>query len=161
MEIKDSIRFSEALAFASIKHKKQQRKDGNPYILHTIKVAMYLAEEGFDYRYQIVGLFHDLLEDTDTTEFELKAYCDEEMIEAIKLVTKREGQTETEYINNILKHPMAKAVKNADRIDNLTDLKNSDNKAFRNKYIAETNDYFLGSFSKELDSLYEELMQEI
>lgn len=153
----NSTFFSEALAFAAIKHKKQQRKDGTPYVLHTIRVAMHLASKGYDYRYQIAGLFHDLLEDTDATEDELKHYCDQEMLEAIKLVTKREGLSEDEYINSILVHPMAKAVKNADRIDNLTDLKKNENEDFKKKYIEETRIYFFGRFSKELDLLFREL----
>lgn len=59
MDRNESIRFSKAVAFATLKNEKQQRKDGAPYILHPIKVAMILANRGFDIRYQIVGLFHE------------------------------------------------------------------------------------------------------
>lgn len=158
MEKQESIKFSNALAFATKKHEAQQRKDGTPYILHPIKVAMIIANKGFDVRYQIVGLFHDLLEDTDATEDELRVYCDKEMLTAVKLVTKTEGQPESEYINNILANPIAKEVKNADRIDNLTDLQASTNLKFKKRYLKETEEFFLGRFSDELDALYKRIV---
>ena len=49
---------------------------------------------------------------------------------------------------------MAKAVKNADRIDNLKDLKNSKNDSFIQKYLKETQEYYYGKFSEELDKVY-------
>ena len=110
----ESKRFSRALAFAAEKHAEQRRRDKSPYILHSVKVAMILADNGYDLRYQIVGLFHDLLEDTDATIDELKNYCDEGMIEAIRLVTKNADYDEEGYIESILNNTIAKAVKNAD-----------------------------------------------
>lgn len=80
MNREESNKFSQALAFAADKHASQQRKDGTPYILHPVRVGMYLQKEGYDVRYQIVGLFHDLLEDTDATIEELSQFCDEEII---------------------------------------------------------------------------------
>lgn len=154
MTREESELFAEALSFAAKKHEGAFRRNGIPYIYHPIKVALHLAEAGFDVRYQVVGLFHDLLEDTDATEEELSAYCDEEMLKAIKLVTKTEGYIESVYIDNILKNPMAKAVKNSDRIDNFTDLYNQDDEKFRARYIENTKEFFVGKFSKELDELY-------
>lgn len=154
MELKESILYSKALSFAAEKHSEQTRKNGTPYILHPVKVSMILARQGYDARYQIVALFHDLLEDTDATEEDLRIFCDDEMITAIKLVTKHKGQPESEYIDNILNNTMAKAVKNADRIDNLSDLVNSNSESFKEKYMKETKEFFLGRFSKELDDVY-------
>ncbi|MCR5452022.1 MAG: HD domain-containing protein [Lachnospiraceae bacterium] len=150
----ESKRFSKALAFAAEKHAEQRRKDKSPYILHPVKVAMFLSDNGYDLRYQIVGLFHDLLEDTDTTTDELRDFCDEEMIEAIQLVTKSADYNEKEYIEAILNNPIAKAVKNADRIDNLRDLKNQEDIEFRKRYLHDTEQYFVGKFSEELDRIW-------
>ncbi len=150
----ESKKFSKALCFAAEKHAEQRRRDKSPYIFHPIRVAMYLANEGYDIRYQIVGLFHDLLEDTDTTVEELKSYCDDEMIKAIKLVTKEENYDEAEYMKAILSDPMAKAVKNADRIDNLKDMQNQEDEEFRKRYVMDTAKNFVGKFSKELDDIY-------
>lgn len=150
-------RFSDALAFAAEKHAEQRRRNGDPYILHPVKVAMHLAKDGYDVRYQIAGLFHDLLEDTDATEDELRKFCDEEMMTAIKLVTKTAGFVEDEYLSAILKNPMAKAVKNADRIDNLSDLPNQDDEKFTARYMLDTKTHFVGRFSEELDKLFYDL----
>lgn len=150
----ESKRFSRALAFAAEKHAEQRRKDRSPYILHPVKVAMILNDNGYDLRYQIVGLFHDLLEDTTTTADELKDYCDEEMIEAIQLVTKSSNYDEKGYIEAILNNPIAKAVKNADRIDNLRDLKNQEDLDFRKRYLFDTEQYYVGKFSEELDRIW-------
>lgn len=157
MKLEDSVKYSNALSFASKLHASQQRKDKTPYILHPIKVSMILAKKGLDVRYQMAGLFHDLLEDTVATEDDLKEFCDEEMLTAVRLVTKVQGQSEIDYINNILRHPMAKEIKNADRIDNLTDLKTLSNVKFKEAYIKETEEFFVGRFSEELDKLLEEV----
>lgn len=156
-EIGDDV-FSAALEFANRKHAGQKRKDHTSYILHPIRVAMHLQREGYDIRYQIAGLFHDLLEDTDATELDLKVFCDDEMLEAIHLLTRDVTQAEGDYVKNILTHPMAKAIKNADRIDNLKDLSNSKDEAFVNRYLYETKEYFYGKFSKELDEVYVKLV---
>lgn len=148
--------FAEALEFANRKHAGQKRKDHTPYILHPIRVATHLQREGYDIRHQIVGLFHDLLEDTDATELDLKIFCDEEMLDAIHLLTKRNGQLMVDYVQNILAHPMAKAVKNADRIDNLKDLKNCHDEIFVSNYLKETEKYYYEKFSMELDEVYQE-----
>jgi len=156
----ESKRFSRALAFAAEKHAEQRRRDKSPYILHPIKVAMILEDNGYDFRYQIVGLFHDLLEDTDTSIDELKNYCDEEMIVAIQLVTKSVNYDEEVYIEAILNNTIAKAVKNADRIDNLRDLKNQDDIDFRKRYLIDTEKHFVGKFSEELDRIWSSFREE-
>ena len=53
------------------KHKGQFRKQGTPYYLHPFAVSKILKDKGFDTEYQIAGLFHDLLEDTDTSYEEI------------------------------------------------------------------------------------------
>lgn len=45
---------------------------------------------------------------------------------------------------------MAKEVNDVDRIDNLTDL----NVKFKERYLMETEDFFVGKFSAELDSQF-------
>lgn len=156
MTKEESVLYAGALSFAAKKHAGALRRNGMPYIYHPIRVAMHLAEAGYDIRYQIVGLFHDLLEDTDATVEELSEFCDEEMLKAVRLVTKEEGFIESEYIERILNNPFAKAVKNADRIDNFRDLFVQDDEEFRERYIKNTEEFFVGKFSKELDDLYYE-----
>lgn len=148
----------EALIFAVQKHSFQKRKDGSPYFWHPVGVAMMLKDAGFDERYQMVGLFHDLLEDTDATEEEILEYGDEKILETVKLLTKTEGYIEEKYFEGILQNPMAKAVKIMDRIYNLRDSVHAD-AGFIDKYLKETSDFFVGKFSEELDEEYYKLRE--
>ena len=100
-------------------------------------------------------MFHDLLEDTDATEVEILALSNEKVLEAVRLVTK-DGRLKEQYINDILANPIAKAVKNADCIDNLTDALTGE-LSFISSYLDETRKYYLGRFSPELDEAYDKL----
>lgn len=61
--------FTEALKFASFKHRFQRRKTEDiPYINHPIEVANYLTNAGIeDYEILSAAILHDTVEDTDTT----------------------------------------------------------------------------------------------
>ena len=87
--------------FMKLKHGNQKRKQGTPYYLHPLAVAKMLKEKGFSEDYQIAGLFHDLIEDTDATCEEIKNISNENVAEAVKLLTKNKGYVMAEYIGNI------------------------------------------------------------
>lgn len=144
----DSQPYAKALAFATEKHKGQFRIGGLPYITHPVAVAQLLREQGYDETYQIAGLFHDLLEDTDATLSEIEALGGRQVADAVQRLTKTEGYVMSEYIAGIKESPMAMAVKAADRLHNLrcaveTDLD------FRRRYILESIDWYL-DFSPEI-----------
>ena len=65
-----------AASFAADKHKDQRRKgtDAQPYINHPLNVANILADIGSveDIDILIAAILHDTIEDTETTEEELK-----------------------------------------------------------------------------------------
>ena len=114
-------KLTKAIIFATIKHANQKRKDGTPYIYHPLAVAELLKKYGYDVDYQIAAVLHDVLEDTDTTEDEVKEFG-MPVYEAVKLVTRPDGMDEAEYVRRILENPMAAAVKNADKIHNLYEI---------------------------------------
>ena len=143
-----SDKFNAALDFATLKHNGQYRIGGLPYITHPVEVASYLREAGYSIDYQIAGLFHDLLEDTDATEEEIKALGGPEVLEAVKLVTKQKGYVMSDYIAAIKSNPMASAVKAADRLHNLRCAIVADTN-FKRKYILESIDWYL-DFSPEI-----------
>lgn len=146
-----------AMDFAREKHSGQKRKDGSEYIIHPFSVANRLRKSGYSEKYQIAGLFHDLLEDTDATEEEIKKIAGSDVLEAVKLLTKTEANRKT-YIKDILSNEIAKAVKNQDRIDNLNDLKNSP-LDFVERYLKNTEREYLGKFSDELDQMYYKVLE--
>ena len=128
--------------FMKLKHGNQKRKQGTPYYLHPLAVAKMLKEKGFSEDYQIAGLFHDLMEDTDATCEEIKNISNENIVEAVKLLTKTKRYVMSEYIGNIEKNDIAKMVKLADRIHNLSEAIFA-SKEFQKKYIKETEEWFI------------------
>ena len=134
--------FEKAIEFIKQKHSGQKRKQGTPYYTHPVAVAELLKEKGFSLEYQIAGLFHDLLEDTDSTYEELVVLSNEEVAEAVRLVTKEKGYDMDEYMRRIKANPMARMVKLADRVHNLAEAKFASEK-FQRKYVKETDDYFI------------------
>ena len=133
----NSTKYAKAIEFATKKHHGQFRKEGIPYISHPIAVAERLKAQGFDEEYQIAGLFHDLLEDTDASEEEIITLGGKNVLEAVKLLTKKDGYIMEEYIRGIKTNPIAFAVKAADRLHNLKCAVHADEK-FRRKYIDES-----------------------
>ena len=152
--------FSRVLVFATEKHAGQTRKDGSPYIYHPMAVAQLLKDRGLGIDYQIAGLLHDVLEDTDATEAEVLDFAGPDILEAVKLVTKTEGYDENEYIEDILKNDIAKEVKNADRIHNLREAHTAGTD-FIQRYIRDTEDNYKGRFSEELDYELDRLKEEL
>lgn len=134
--------FEISLEFIKQKHAGQKRKQGTPYYTHPLAVANLLKEKGFPIEYQIAGLFHDLLEDTDATLQEIIELSNEKVAEAVRLVTKTDGYIMSEYIENIKENEMAKMVKLADRIHNLSESPNA-SREFQDKYIKETKEWFI------------------
>lgn len=140
--------------FVKIKHGNQKRIQGTPYYLHPFAVADILANSGYSSNYQIVALFHDLLEDTDTTYEELIKLSNINIANIVKLLTKEKNYQMEDYINRIEQNEIAKMVKLADRVHNLLEAHFASDK-WINKYIAETKQWYLKMaegtpFEKEL-----------
>ena len=119
------MNLEKAVEFMKKKHEGQKRKQGTPYYTHPLAVAKLLKDKGFSEEYQLVGLFHDLIEDTDASYEEIVLLSNEEVAEAVKLLTKADGYVMAEYIVNIKRNEMARMVKLADRIHNLSESPNA------------------------------------
>ena len=143
-----SDKVKRAIEFATQKHKGQKRIGGSDYISHPIAVYEMVKQQGYNEDYQIAALFHDLLEDTNTTEEEILFYGGGDVLTAVKLLTKQKGYDMKSYIGGIKANPIAFAVKSADRLHNLQcALVTSEE--FKRKYILETVNWYL-DFSKEI-----------
>ena len=109
-------------------HKEQTDKSGIPYVFHPI----HLAEQMGDEDTTVVALLHDVVEDTDYTLEDLRAMgFNQNVIEAIRLMTHAEGVPYLDYVAKIKENPIARAVKLADLAHNsdLTRLDTVDEKA--------------------------------
>lgn len=144
LQITDS-RLKDALDFAADKHAGQMRWGGIPFITHPVAVAEYLQHRGYNDDTLLTALFHDLLEDTDTTREEILARSGASVLEAVVLLTKPKPYDMTDYLGGIEENQMAKNVKCADRIHNLRTTADSD-KAFRRKYYDESVRWYVPFF---------------
>ena len=155
----DEERYKAALKFASEKHEGQYRKGGEPYVTHPIAVSEMLRENGYGTDYQIAGLFHDLLEDTDATEAEIEELGGKKALEAVKLLTKKKGYVMSEYVAGIKANPIAFAVKAADRLHNLKSAFVA-SEDFRRRYILESIDWYM-DFSPEIPKAVKALAESL
>ena len=72
-----------------------------------------------DPRAQIVGVLHDVVEDTSTTLEDLRAAgFDEKVLEAVSLTTHAKSESYAEYVIRLKANPIAREVKLADLHDN-------------------------------------------
>ncbi len=62
--IDSSSNIQRALSFAKEAHRGQYRKSGEPYIIHPIIVASFIASISNDETMVISALLHDVIEDT-------------------------------------------------------------------------------------------------
>jgi GTP diphosphokinase / guanosine-3',5'-bis(diphosphate) 3'-diphosphatase len=120
-----------AAAFAAEKHRDQRRKDAgaSPYINHPIALANVLANEGgvTDTDVICAALLHDTIEDTETTEAELRAAFGDEITAIVLEVTDDKSLEKSARKQGQIDHaphlsPEAKLVKLADKICNLRDI---------------------------------------
>lgn len=104
-----------ALQIARIAHFGQRDKAGADYLTHPVRVAECLVDEE-----EIVALLHDVVEDTAYTVADLaREGFSDAVIEAIRAITRGEGEPYEAYIRRLGQNPIARAVKLADLRDNL------------------------------------------
>lgn len=77
-----------ALAYATEMHGEQKRDSGEPYITHPIAVANILLDLGLDYCTVAAALLHDVVEDTPSTETDIRERFGEEICTLVLGVTK-------------------------------------------------------------------------
>lgn len=112
------IKIAEQIATEA--HKGQFRKGGEiPYITHPRRVAERV--EG-DPHAEAVAWLHDVLEDTDITDKNLlDKGIPEEVVEAVKALTKSKEIPYNDYLENVRNNELARKVKVQDMLDNLSD----------------------------------------
>ncbi len=106
----------DAIRLAADAHRGQLDKCGQPYILHPLRVMLRL--EGQTAR--IVGVLHDVIEDTRYTPQDLRQMgYSGEILRALDGVTKREGESYDDFVLRSKANPIARLVKLADLEDNM------------------------------------------
>ena len=102
---------NKAMKVAYDAHHGQFDKGGIPYIYH----PTHLAEQMDDEIECVCALLHDVVEDTDITfEDLINEGFNENIIDALKLLTHYDDTPYMEYVKKIKENPLAKKVKLAD-----------------------------------------------
>ena len=100
-----------ALQIATDAHRGQVDKAGVDYINHPKTVASFVSTD----EEKAVAYLHDVLEDTTVTEMDLQdAGIPSNVIQAVLILTKKKGQSYQQYLENVKKNSLARAVKLAD-----------------------------------------------
>jgi (p)ppGpp synthase/HD superfamily hydrolase len=105
-----------AIAIAATAHAGQLDKAGQPYILHPLRVMLTLSSE----EERIVGVLHDVVEDTDLSLIDLEQEgFSKVIVDAVQALTKLPGETRMEAAVRAAQNPIARRVKLADNADNM------------------------------------------
>ena len=105
-----------AIRIAVEAHHGQKDRYGAPYILHPMRVVQRLRTPSE----KTVGILHDVVEDTDWTFEKLSGEgFSEQIIKALKAVTKKDGEDYESFVKRSAANPLAKRVKLADLEDNM------------------------------------------
>ena len=104
-----------AIAIAARAHAGQVDKAGAPYVLHPLRVMLRLDSPDA----RIVGVLHDVVEDTDVTFEHLRAEgFAEAVLAGLAAVTRRAGEGYMDFVARAARHPIGRLVKIADLQDN-------------------------------------------
>ena len=84
----DVSMIEKAYRLASKAHGSQRRKSGEPYIVHPLWVAIILADLEMDKETIVSGMLHDVVEDTDVSEEDIRREFGDEVALLVDGVTK-------------------------------------------------------------------------
>jgi len=104
-----------AIEIAAKAHAGVKDKQGQPYLLHPLRVMM--GVEGDEA--QIVAVLHDVVEDTPISLDDIRAEdFSQQVVDGLELVTHLKEQPYSEYVIACKKNPIACQVKLSDLRDN-------------------------------------------
>ena len=120
--------------YANHHHGNQCRQSGEPYIIHPLNVAYILADIGLDDSTISAALLHDVVEDTEVTNQEIRQEFGSEIAEMVQGVTKlgsmQFASIEEQQVEDYRKMFLAMGkdirvilIKLADRLHNMRTLK--------------------------------------
>ncbi len=138
----DAELLGQAYDYAAEQHRDQRRRSGEPYLEHPLQVAHILADLQFDQTCVLVGLLHDVLEDTEATPEELEERFGAEIAHLVDGVTKigrheyvRRDEAQAETFRKLVlasaKDIRVILVKLADRYHNMLTLEHLSNDSRR------------------------------
>ena len=114
----ETIKLKQAIRLSTIWHKGQKRNfSDTPYITHPLRVMRDVGST----TQKIIAVLHDVLEDTDATQQDIRYEFGDEITNKVLKLTHENGVSYLDYIKIIMEDEDCIAVKIADILDNLTD----------------------------------------
>ena len=113
-----------AIKIATKAHEGQYRWNGEPYILHPLRVMMAVLPQDNSHPTEdhinmaMVAVLHDTVEDTNLTFADLEMFP-KYIVDAVKRMTKFKDDDYKKYIEEIKTDEYARQVKIADLYDNM------------------------------------------
>ncbi len=105
-----------AVTIAVQAHHGQKDRYGAPFILHPLRVMQRVTTT----EARIVAILHDAIEKTDWSFEQLQAEgFPQDIIEALRCLTKNEGEDYDQFVRRSAGNPLARQVKIADLEDNM------------------------------------------
>lgn len=93
-----NVDYHVAVSYAALMHKGQVYKPDQPYIVHLMSVS--LAGETIEEK--IVGILHDILEDTTATKEDLVMIFGQEVADTVEIITRRTNERYEAFIDRII-----------------------------------------------------------
>lgn len=158
-----------ACYFANSAHKGQKRHSGKDYITHPLNIAFNLIEYKLDIATIVAAILHDVLEDTEVSEEELKKEFGTEVFKLVQGVTKlskfqfdapEESKLENfrRFILAFIEDIRILYIKIFDRLDNMRTLKHIKKSEKRQRIAKETLDVYVPLIERlSLKSIKEEI----
>jgi (p)ppGpp synthase/HD superfamily hydrolase len=91
-----------AVEFAARAHNGQVDKRGDPYLFHLLRVSRAVMAATHNEQATIAALLHDVLEDTSVTEDQIWLTFGPVVLDTVKAVTRKNGDSYRGYIDSIV-----------------------------------------------------------
>lgn len=119
--------YIKATEIAALAHAKQVRFQGEPYVVHPIRVSGIVLEQTGNFELACAAVLHDTLEDTTLKPDVINDTFNKSILTLVESVTKKsflnKAEKEAEYFRRFAASPIETVIlKLADRLDNVSDF---------------------------------------
>ena len=105
-----------AIAIAVEAHAGQKDKNGDPYVLHPLRMMCRVQSASE----RVVAVLHDVVEDTHWTFKDLKKEgFSDQIVKALDCLTKRDGEEYEQFVRRAASNKLVRRVKLEDLKDNM------------------------------------------